>query len=130
MPTYEHLCLHCTHEWEDMYSIKADPPTICPKCGTEGMVKRLVSGGCGRGIVTLTGYELAAHCKAEGRKTANEAMKDENLRANLIGEDRYHNQLLETDRVTNDLVKIGSGIKETKSGTKKGVVRRVGQKSK
>ena len=128
MPTYEHLCKACGHEWEDFYSIVKDPPTVCPECEVEGEVKRLVSGGSGRGIVVLTGHDLNAHCKSEGKKLAHEAMKNENLRANLIGEERYHNQLLETSKVTDDLVKIGKGVKDKKSGGKKGVVRRVDKK--
>ncbi len=129
MPTYEHLCKACGHEWEDFYSIKKDPPTVCPECEVEGQVKRLVSGGSGRGIVVLTGHDLQAHCREEGKKIAREAAKDENLRANLIGEDRYHQQCLQTERVTEDLVKIGKGVRDKKSDTKKkGVVKRVDQK--
>jgi len=132
MPTYEHLCKSCGYEWDDFYSIMQDPPTLCPECGVDGQVKRLISGGSGRGIVVLTGHDLAAHCKAEGKKMAKAAIKDEKLKANLIGEDRYHQQCLNTEKLTDDLVKIGKGVNETKSSVgsttrspKKGVIRRV-----
>jgi hypothetical protein len=106
-----------------------DPPTLCPECKVEGKVKRLISGGSGRGIVRLTGHDLSAHCKAEGRKMARQAMKDENLRANLIGEEKYHNQLLQTSSIQNELVKIGKDAPTKKQQKKKkGVVRRVDKK--
>ena len=89
MPTYEHLCKACENEWEEFYSITKDPPTVCPKCKTKGQVKRLISGGSGRGIVVLTGRDLTEHCKAEGKRIAMEARTNENLKANLIGEENY-----------------------------------------
>ena len=61
MPTYEHRAGCCGHEWEEFYSITTDPPTVCPSCKEEGQVKRLISGGSGRGIVTLSGGDLAAN---------------------------------------------------------------------
>ncbi|KKN70816.1 hypothetical protein LCGC14_0427080 [marine sediment metagenome] len=128
MPTYEHLCNACEYEWEEFYSIVKDPPTLCPECKMDGKVKRLISGGSGRGIVILTGHDLSAHCKAEGRKIARQAMKDENLKANLIGEEKYHNQLLQTSQITNELVKIGENAPTKKQQKKKGVIRRVDKK--
>lgn len=44
MPSYDHSCSHCKYEWEENYSIKEDPPKICPKCKSES-VKRLISSG-------------------------------------------------------------------------------------
>lgn len=90
MPTYEHLCGACNKEFEDVYSINSDPPEICPLCNVSGQVKRLISGGSGRGIVELTGNDLAAHLRSEGKKLAASAGRDEKLLANLVGEDRYH----------------------------------------
>ncbi|MDP2685254.1 MAG: zinc ribbon domain-containing protein [bacterium] len=133
MPTYEHICLSCEHEWDEFYSINRDIPQMCPSCNAEGQVKRLISGGSGRGIVVLTGRALNAHMKSEGRKMAKAAANNENLRANLIGEDRYHNQLLQTSRLTDDLAKIGKGAPAKKSNSddspkRKGVVRRIDNK--
>ena len=89
MPTYEHLCNNCQHEWEDIYSMKQDPPTLCPSCNVEGKVQRLISVGSGRGIVEITGHELKAKMRAEGQELKRAALKDENLMANLVGEARY-----------------------------------------
>ena len=103
MPTYEHVCENeeCKHEWEDTYSLKVDPPKICPKCGKE-TAKRLISLG-GKGVVELTGDELIAKLKADGKQLTKEASKNANLYDNLLGKDkqgnsRYHNIQTQMDR--------------------------------
>jgi len=92
MPTYEHECTNesCKHEWEDFYSITADPPKICPKCNQE-TARRLVCGGSGRGVVELYGQDLVDKVKADAKSIQNTASKNENVYANLLGESRYHN---------------------------------------
>lgn len=97
MPTYEHKCTSCEHEWEDEYSIKQDPPKVCPKCLQE-TAKRLVSGGSGRGVVELTGQELIDRAKQEGKQLAKEAANSEKVYSNLLGEGRYHNLQTRMDR--------------------------------
>jgi len=87
MPTYEHRCDTCQHEWEAEYSIKADPPKRCPKCEAE-TVTRLISGAT-KGVVELYGQELIDKLKSDAQKTKQEAAKDEKIYANLLGEDRY-----------------------------------------
>lgn len=101
MPTYEHRCEKCKHEWEDFYSIKADPPDICPECKTKGKVVRLISGGSGRGIVELSGGELKQHLISEGKKLKESANKSEKVRANLEGEASYHKRQLAIDKLKN-----------------------------
>jgi putative FmdB family regulatory protein len=90
MPTYEHVCLECNHEWEDDYSIKADPPTVCPSCKFEGKVKRLISGGSGKGKVELTGHEYKEKVMSDATALKREAYRNENVMANLVGESKYH----------------------------------------
>jgi putative FmdB family regulatory protein len=89
MPTYLHFCKNCNQEFEDFYSIKADPPTKCLLCEAEGQVTRLISGGSGRGKVELTGRELIESMREEGRKERNEIYKSETKYANIIGESKY-----------------------------------------
>lgn len=98
MPTYEHICRNCQHEWEDIYSIRQDPPTVCPACNTEGQVQRLVSGGAGKGIVEVTGHELKAKLKAEGQELKKSAMKSETVLANLIGESKYQSNTVQMEK--------------------------------
>jgi len=88
MPSYEHFCESCEYEFEEEYSIKADPPKVCPKCGKE-TVKRLISGGSGRGIVELSGQDLKDKLKADGAKLRHETYSSEKKYANFIGEQRY-----------------------------------------
>ena len=97
MPTYEHQCTSCNHEWEAEYSIKKDPPTTCPSCHQE-TAKRLISGGSGRGAVELYGQDLVDKCKADAQKIKQEAYKDANKYASLLGEDRYQQIQTQMDR--------------------------------
>ncbi len=90
MPTYAHQCQNkdCSHEWEDDYSIKQDPPTTCPQC-KQKTAKRLISGGSGRGIVELSGNDLVAKVKADAQQLKRDASKKESVYANLLGESKY-----------------------------------------
>lgn len=90
MPTYEHICTNteCNHTWEDMYSIKTEPPKICPKCNQE-TAQRVISGGSGRGTVELYGQELADKLKGDVQKLKQDAAKSEKVYANLLGDDKY-----------------------------------------
>lgn len=108
MPTYEHLCNNCKHEWEDIYSIVQDPPTLCPSCNVDGKVQRLVSGGSGRGIVEITGHELKAKLKADGQDLKRAALKDERVLANLVGETKYQTNTVGLERSMANRPKIQS----------------------
>ena len=88
MPTYEHRCDTCQHEWEAEYSIKAEPPKQCPKCEAE-TVTRLISGAA-KGVVELYGQDLVDKLKADAHKLKGEAARDEKIYANLLGDDKYH----------------------------------------
>lgn len=124
MPTYEHFCRACQHEWEDFYKITEDPPTTCPSCKVEGQVKRLISGGSGRGIVVLTGHERSAHLKSEGAKMAKQMATDEKLRANFVGEEAYHQSQLTNSKLEKELIDIGKDAPKPKK-TKEGLVKRI-----
>jgi putative FmdB family regulatory protein len=84
MPTYEHKCNSCGHEWEEDYSIKDPVPTVCPECKIEGQVKRLISLPAGV-KVEVEGRELVNKLWKEGKEIARQAKKDENLAANIYG---------------------------------------------
>lgn len=99
MPTYEHMCTNteCNHEWEDFYSMKVDPPKVCPKCNQE-TAKRLISGGSGKGTVEVYGHELKEKLMAEGAQLRKEVYASETKYANIIGEDRYNSIQTRMDR--------------------------------
>ena len=45
MPTYEYKCSNCGHTFEYFQTMKAEPLTVCPKCG--GQLKRVIGTGAG-----------------------------------------------------------------------------------
>lgn len=92
MPTYEHSCNKCNHTWEDFYKMSDPVPSRCPKCKKNNCVKRLISGCTVK--VELSGRELFNKNWQEGKKMLRDAQKDENLAANLVGEEKYHKQEL------------------------------------
>lgn len=84
MPAYDHLCKNCGHEWEDVYSIHAEVPQLCPNCKKEGHVQRLIS--CATpGKVELQGRELVEKLRGEGKELARKARRDPSLAADLFG---------------------------------------------
>jgi len=123
MTTYLHLCESCKHEWEQVYGMKEEPPTLCPDCGIDGCVKRLITGGSGPGIVKKTGAEIKAGMATETRKIKERAATDENFRANLIGESAYHQDKLTTDDLQKELISIGKSASAIKSTDVKSNIR-------
>ena len=96
MPIYDHLCMSCNYEWEETYSIKLNPPKYCPKCRL-APVKRLISL-TGKGVVELYGQDLVNKCKEDAKKIKEEASRDANKYASLLGEDKYHQLQTKMDR--------------------------------
>ena len=41
MPIYEYRCQDCSHEFEEIQKMSADPVTVCPSCGGENVTKLL-----------------------------------------------------------------------------------------
>ena len=97
MVTYEHICKGCQHEWEESYSIKADPPTTCPECKIEGGVERLISGGYSIKM-EMNDAELREDVVKGAAEMKRRAAIDINYRANLVGESKFHQaQLYESE---------------------------------
>jgi putative FmdB family regulatory protein len=89
VPVYEHKCNECGHVWEDLFDSWRSPvPEECPECKVKGKIERLLSW-CS-GTVELSGRELIQKLKGDGQKMAQESETNENLAANLVGEDKYH----------------------------------------
>jgi len=100
MPSYEHVCLNedCNYEWEDEYSIKDDPPKICPKCKKE-TAKRLISGGSGKGKVELTGNELKEKLANDVKDIKKRLSTDEKFAANFYGEGKFQENKTHNEKV-------------------------------
>ncbi|HMB99996.1 MAG TPA: zinc ribbon domain-containing protein [Flavobacteriaceae bacterium] len=103
MPTYEHLCKECNHEWEQAYGMTESVPDTCPECNTKGKVQRLIAWCAG--TVVLTGRENVAKQWQEGKRMAREAKKkgDENFAANIVGEDKFHQNQSAIDKIKKDI---------------------------
>lgn len=87
MPVYEFECKFCNKEFEEFYHINDPIPTICPLCGAEGGIKRLISMPAGV-KVELTGKELIQQLRAEGKAIAKECRKNETLAHNIFGSNK------------------------------------------
>ena len=94
MLTYEYICENeeCLNEWEEEAEINDPKQTTCPKCGKE-TAKRLISGGSGKGIMSLEGHELLEHVKNETQKMRAKCNQNENYLANMVGENRYQSNV-------------------------------------
>ena len=102
MPEYDHECYECGYAWQDIYSVKQDPPTICPQCG--GKARRVILGSPAVKVV-LSGREMKEHIKEERKKIKHQIATDENFRANITGEEPYNN-------TQNNVQKIGEELKQ------------------
>lgn len=111
MPTYEHVCDNCEEEFEDIYSMKDDPPTLCPICGVDGWVRRIISIPA-VGIVELTGGDLKNKLIEDGRKMKRHAQSNEKALANLVGEDKYQANEVGNDYAKKELKKIPAATKK------------------
>ncbi len=91
MPTYIYECPK-HGEFEEFHSITIKLET-CPLCQKEGLapqaIKRLISGGSGRGIVELTGHEKDAKFKEDVQKLKKEMHSSEKVYSNMVGDTKY-----------------------------------------
>lgn len=99
MPTYTYLC-SCPidqgghGEFDEFHSIRDDAKlTECPLCRKDKEVstpvQRILSGGSGRGIVELTGHDLIAKTKQDGKDLSKKVHSNEYQYANILGNDKY-----------------------------------------
>jgi hypothetical protein len=58
----------------------------------------MISGGSGRGIVELSGFELQSKVRADAKKMSYEAGRSEKVLSNLVGEARYQQLQTAEDR--------------------------------
>ena len=115
MPTYTHKCKNCGHRWDEFYSMNDDPPTLCPSCGKDGDVMRVITGGSGPGIMSLKGGDLRSKIMSDAAEMRKRAVTDEKFRANLYGEEAYHRHALSKDSLEKELLKIGKDASKIKS---------------
>lgn len=98
MPFYDHLCSACGEVFEDFYSAKKDPPTICQLCGVDGYVQRQIPDVV-HGRVPLTGQELKQQIKKDTQSMRAKVSKNENVKANMVGEEKYNQHVIAMDKL-------------------------------
>ncbi len=43
MPIYEYECQFCNHKFQLLQGFNEPPPKVCPSCGREGGIRKLIS---------------------------------------------------------------------------------------
>jgi len=56
LPVYDYKCLTCGHRFDKQQPMRAEPVSICPRCG--GWVERVITAGVG--FVNKTKEAVAA----------------------------------------------------------------------
>lgn len=75
MPTYEYLCSHCSHAFEEFQSITAKPLRKCPQCD-KLKLKRLI--GTGAGVIFKGSGFWQTDYRSDGYKKDAKADKESN----------------------------------------------------
>lgn len=98
MPTYEYECPeHGIFQEFHSITIKLENCPQCKELGKEQPINRLISLG-GKGVVELYGNELVDKIKGDAQKIKQEAATNENVYANLLGEEKYQNLQTKMDQ--------------------------------
>lgn len=108
MPVYEFECQNCEHIWDDIMSFKDPIPDVCPECLASGHVRKLISLPA-RGKVELVGDELVSSIMSSAKSDHQRATKDENFYANIVGEAKHHNNLIQSQKTS---AEVNSVIKD------------------
>jgi len=82
MPIYEYECRFCSHKFELLQKINDPIPTVCPNCGKEGGIHKLISEASfelkGSGWY-VTDYKKEKQTQTqETEKSKNSVKKDAN----------------------------------------------------
>jgi putative FmdB family regulatory protein len=76
MPTYEYICNHCGHEFEQFQSITAKTLRKCPDCGRLGL-KRLIGSGAAIIFKGSGFYETDYRSESYKKAADNDKVKPE-----------------------------------------------------
>ncbi|MFQ3592206.1 MAG: zinc ribbon domain-containing protein [Gemmataceae bacterium] len=79
MPTYDYVCDHCGHRFEEMQSFKDEPLKTCPQCHTDALRRLFGTGAAilfkGSGFYETDyrseSYKKAAQADSENSKSAD-----------------------------------------------------------
>lgn len=102
MPLYDYKCKKCEHVFESLHKIADPGPSECPECG-HNQVSKLISAV--HGSVELTGHDLKAKINEDARKLKQQADKDPKVLANLVGEDKYQQNVVTSESIKKEFGK-------------------------
>lgn len=112
MATYLYQCQTCNHEWEEIRSIHEANPEECPECKAKS-VKRLINMGFST-KVELSDREFRDKAVADAVEFKRNFHKDENVMANYVGEEKYHNSKLKQDSAIREAKSFGKSFSRSK----------------
>lgn len=96
MPVYDYKCKDCEHVFEVFHKIADSGPTECPECKQNNVFKLMSPI---MGSVELRGQELSRKIKADAQKLIQESSKSQKVLANMVGDDKFHNNQLLNDTI-------------------------------
>jgi putative FmdB family regulatory protein len=92
---FDFKCFECGYKFDELIGTNEADPTICPECKAEA-VKRIPSiGHC---KMELSGQDLVDYTKRDAQRIKQEAHKNENIYANLVGESKYNEVVKASDK--------------------------------
>jgi putative FmdB family regulatory protein len=73
MPTYEYVCRHCGHKFEELQSFKEPELLKCPECHQDTLAR--IMGGGGGLIFKGSGFYLTDYAKKDEKKSPSPTPK-------------------------------------------------------
>ena len=109
MPTYDFHCQECNNVWDDIIAY-SDPNPNCPECKSNNVTRPISL--IAHGKVRLYGQDYIAAINKGKLDAYKRASKDENFAANLVGEQKYQANKVQTEKDKNNRPKIKSSRKK------------------
>ena len=109
MPVYDFLCAKCENTWDDIIAF-SDPNPDCPECQSKDVSRPLSL--IAHGKVKLYGQDYKDSLMKGKVDAYKRASKDETFAANLVGEQKYHVNEVQTEKDKNNRPKIKSSRKK------------------
>lgn len=109
MPKYNFECKSCENEWDDIILYK-DPNPDCPECQSKDVSRLFPLIALGK--VKLYGQDYKDSLMKGKLDAYKRASTDETFAANLVGEQKYHVNEVQTEKDKNNRPKIKSSRKK------------------
>lgn len=104
MPFYDYKCKSCNKVWESFHGTSVTSrDKACKFCKSDD-IKILIHPV--KGKRELTGYDLKESISAGAAKMVKEAENNENILANLVGEDKYNDNVIQAREDESDIINM------------------------